>query len=90
MYYHSTAARACQSNAPWGELKYPVYMLPESRAINPATSKTMKDLKLEVVTCVSSKIMPFLFHVAMMVLKLHSTQNISLFIPVYPANSTRQ
>ena len=31
----------------------------ESRAIDPATSKTMKDLKLKVVTCVSSKIMHF-------------------------------
>ena len=67
-----------------------VKKLPESRAIDPATSKTMKDLKLKVITCVSSKIMPFLFQVTMMVLKLRSTQNISLFIPVYPADSTRQ
>ena len=66
-----------------------VKKLAESRAIDPATSKTMKDLKLKVITCVSSKIMPFLFQVTMMVLKLHSTQNISLFIPVYPADSTR-
>ena len=61
---------------------------PESRAIHPATSKTMKDLKLKVVICVSSKITQF-FQAAMIVLKLHSTRNISLFIPVYPADSTR-
>ena len=67
-----------------------VKKLPESRAIVPDTSKTMKDLKLKVITCISSKITPVLFQVAMMVLSLHSTQNISLFIPVYPADSKRR
>ena len=66
-----------------------VKKLPESRAIVPATSKTMKDLKLKVITCVSCKIMPVLFQVAMMLLTLRSNQNTSLFIPVYPADSKR-
>ena len=57
-----------------------VRKLPESRAIDPATSKTRKDLKLKVVTCVGSKITPFLFQAAMMVWKLHSLLKIFLFL----------
>ena len=33
-----------------------VKKLPESRAIDPANSQTMKDLNLKVVNCVSTKI----------------------------------
>ena len=37
-----------------------VKKLPESRGIDPTNSKTMKDLKLKVVNCISTKVMHFL------------------------------
>ena len=36
-----------------------VKKLPEPRAIDPANSQTMKDLKLKVTNCVSTKIRHF-------------------------------
>ena len=58
-----------------------VKKIPESRAINPDTLKTLKDLKLKLVNCVSIKIHIF-FQGAMMVLKTCHSQNISHLIAV--------
>ena len=49
-----------------------VKKLPESRAIDPATSKTMKDLKLKVVKCVSKEIAHFSFCHDVFKIALHS------------------
>ena len=53
----------------------------ESQTIKPETSKTLKDLKLQLVNCVSIKIIHF-FRGAIMVLKICHSQNISRLIPV--------
>ena len=58
-----------------------VEKIPESWAINPETLKTLKDLKLKLVNCVSIKITHF-FQGAMMVLKICHSQNIFHLIPV--------
>ena len=65
-----------------------VKKLPESRAINPQMSQTMKDLQLKIVNCVSSKITLF-SQGTMMVLKMCRSQNISFIAVCWSANSTR-
>ena len=58
-----------------------VKKIPESRAINPKTSKMLKDLKLKLVNCVSIKLY-ISFSGCLDGFEMCHSQNISHFIPV--------